>query len=256
MRSPRVLSLTRVAYGTGSGYTYSALNDQYVTKVSGLIATPITGFYEPLGVARDGSYFTFGPYVYNSSLTELFNVGTTRNTVATYPIDSSNYVRMSTPVLTALTTAPSDDSRPLIDLVNFQTGAVKQLAVATENPRFTLLGTTRYNISPRTMVVDANYVAYIITISGLTVIPLTPNGVPTPAIASGTTAIVNAAEGTQNIQPGTFININGTAHATRPPHAVLAAVPQLLPGFPAQWIQVEQLLDRALAIWRFEVLAS
>ena len=215
--------------GTGSGYTYNALNDQYVTKVSGLISTPITGFYEPLGVAPDSSYFTIGPYVFNSSLTELFNVGTTRNTVATYPMDSSNYIRLSTPVLTALTTTPSDDSRPLIDLVNFKTGAVKQLAVATENPRFTLLGTTRFNIPPRTMVVDANYVAYIITISGLTVIPLTPNGVPTPTIASGITGIVNATDGTQNIQAGTFININGTALASTS-SATETPVPTVLGG--------------------------
>jgi DNA-binding beta-propeller fold protein YncE len=200
--------------GTGSGYVYSAMNDSYVTKVSGLITTPITGAYLPLGVAPNGSYFTIGHMVFNSSLTELFDIGTGRNTVATYPIDSSNYVRLSTPVLTALTTAPSDDPRPLIDLVNFQTGAAKQLAVATENPRYTLLGTTRYNVSPRSMVVDSNYVAYLITISGLTVIPLTPNGVPTPVVASGVTGIVNANDGTQNIQPGMFININGSGLAS------------------------------------------
>jgi hypothetical protein len=134
---------------------------------------------------------------------------------------------MSTPVKAAITTTPADDPRPLIDLVNFQTGAVQQLAVAAENPRFTLLGTTRYNVSPRTMVVDANYVAYMLTISGLTVIPLTPNGVTTPAVATGSTAIVNSADGTQNIKPGTFININGSALAststatTIPPPTVL-----------------------------------
>jgi hypothetical protein len=149
--------------------------------------------------------------------------------VATYPIDSSNYIRLSTPVLATLTTASSDDPRPLIDLVNFQTGAVKQLAVATENPRFTLLGTTRYNISPRTMVVDSNYVAYVITISGLMVIPLTPNGAPTPVVASGITGIVNAADGTQNIQPGTFININGSALAATSTAATIP-VPTVLGG--------------------------
>ncbi len=93
-------------------------------------------------------------------------------------------MRLSTPVLATITTTPADDPRPLLDLVNFQSGAVKQLAVAAENPRFTLLGTTRYNVSPRQMGIDANNIAYLITISGLTVIPLTPNGAPTPVVAS------------------------------------------------------------------------
>ncbi len=213
--------------GTGSGYVYSALYDQYVVKVSGLITTPITGYYVPLGVASDGSYFTIGHQVFNSSLTELYDVGTARNTVATVPMTSSTYIRMSTPVKATITTTPADDPRPLIDLINFQTGAVQQLAVAAENPRYTLLGTTRYNESPRHMVVDSNYVAYILTISGLTVIPLTPNGVSTPAVTTGTKGIVNATDGTQNILPGTFVNINGSALAstasasTTPPPTIL-----------------------------------
>lgn len=200
--------------GTGSGYIYNALFDSYVSKVSGLIATPITGFYVPLGIASDGSYFTIGHAVYNSSLTQLFDAGTSRNTVATFPIDSATYVRLSTPVMAALTSTPADDSRPLLDLVNFQSGAVKQLAVSAENPRFTLLGTTRLNVSPRQMVIDSNYVAYILTISGLTVIPLTPNGAPAPVVTSGAGGVVNATDLSANIQPGTFININGTSLAS------------------------------------------
>jgi YVTN family beta-propeller protein len=213
--------------GTGSGYVYSALTDSYISKVSGLITTPITGFYTPLGVAPDGSYFTIGHAVYNSSLTQLFDVGTARNTVATYPIDDSNYVRLSTPVLTAITTTPADDSRPLLDLVNFQTGAVKQLAVSAENPRFTLLGTTRYNTSPRQMVVDSNMVAYILTISGLTVIPLTPNGTATPSVAAG--GVVNANDGSLNMSPGTFINISGSNLASTATASTIPA-PTVLGG--------------------------
>ena len=200
--------------GTGSGYVYNALTDSYVVKVSGLITTPITGAYLPLGIAPDGSYFTIGRFVFNSSLTELFDIGAGRNTVATYPLTANTYVRLSTPVMAAITTVPADDSRPLLDMVNFQSGAVQQLAVAAENPRFTLLGTTRYNISPRTMVIDSNYMAYVITISGLTVIPLTPGGTPTPVVTAGVRGIVNSNDGTQNIQPGTFININGSGMAS------------------------------------------
>ena len=37
--------------GTGSGYIYSALTDSYISKVSGILTNPITGFYTPLGAA-------------------------------------------------------------------------------------------------------------------------------------------------------------------------------------------------------------
>jgi YVTN family beta-propeller protein len=213
--------------GTGSAYVYSALSDAYISKVSGVITTPITGFYTPLGIASDGSYFTIGHAVYNSSLTQLFDVGTSRNTVATFPIDASNYVRLSTPVLSTITTTPADDSRPLLDLVNFQTGAVKQLGVLAENPRYTLLGTTRLNVSPRQMVVDGSSIAYILTISGLTVVQLTPSGTAAPSVTSG--AIVNATDGSNSIQPGAFVNIGGTALAANATASTIPA-PTVLGG--------------------------
>jgi len=76
------------------------------------------------------------------------------------------------------------------------------------------------------MVIDSNYVAYVLTVSGLTVIPLTPNGAPTPVVTTGVRGIVNAADNTQNIKPGTFVNINGsglasTAAATTVPAPVV-----------------------------------
>jgi DNA-binding beta-propeller fold protein YncE len=213
--------------GTGSAYVYSALSDAYISKVSGVITTPITGFYTPLGIASDGSYFTIGHAVYNSSLTQLFDVGTSRNTVATFPIDASNYVRLSTPVMSTITTTPADDSRPLLDLVNFQTGAVKQLGVLSENPRYTLLGTTRLKVSPRQMVVDGSSVAYVLTISGLTVVQLTPSGTAAPSVTSG--AIVNATDGSNSIQPGAFINIGGTALAANATASTIPA-PTVLGG--------------------------
>jgi len=215
--------------GTGSGYIYSALTDSYISKVSGIITNPITGFYTPLGAAPDGSYFTIGRFVYNNSLTQLFDIGTGRNTVATFPLDSSTYVRLSTPIKAVITTTPPDDPRPLIDLVNFQNGSVKQLAVSAENPRFTLLGNTRLNVSPQQMVVDSNNVAYVLTISGLTVIPLTPNGAPTPVVTTGARGIVNANDGSQNIRPGTFINING-ANLASASAATTVPAPTVLGG--------------------------
>jgi len=76
------------------------------------------------------------------------------------------------------------------------------------------------------VVNSAGTVAYAITLSGLSVIPLpAAGGDPTPSIAAS--GIVNSADGTSNIKPGSFITISGanlaaTAVAqTTPPPTVL-----------------------------------
>jgi len=75
---------------------------------------------------------------------------------------------------------------------------------------------------------SAGTVAYIITLSGLSVVSLTPTGNNTaPAISTASNSIVNSADGTPNFSPGSFITINGTnlasaaTAATIPPPTVL-----------------------------------
>lgn len=60
-------------------------------------------------------------------------------------------------------------------------------------------------------------------------IPLTPNGAPTPSVTTGARGIVNANDGSQNIKAGTFININGNnlASATQ---ATTVPAPTVLGG--------------------------
>jgi hypothetical protein len=92
-----------------------------------------------------------------------------------------------------------------------------------------VFGTTRFNTNPRMMVVDsAGATAYMITLSGLSVVPLTLTGADTrPAINTGARGIVNSSDGTPNIKPGSFITISGTHLAgaatadTIPPPTVL-----------------------------------
>jgi uncharacterized protein (TIGR03437 family) len=77
------------------------------------------------------------------------------------------------------------------------------------------------------MVADSAGVnAYAITLSGLSVISLVPSSASTlPVIAAN--GIVNAADGSQNFAPGSFITVNGTNLAssataqTLPPPTVL-----------------------------------
>ena len=65
------------------------------------------------------------------------------------------------------------------------------------------------------MAVDSKGIVYILTVSGLTVIPTTPTGTATaPAIPAGIRGIVNSNDGSTNIRVGSFITINGTSLAS------------------------------------------
>ena len=205
--------------GNGSAYLYQGTSDAYISSAT-LFPAPIAGFYGPLGAGPAQAYFTLGGLFTNGALTVLggsASPGTVsaanpsaRNIVATTPFDSTSFLRLSTPVLASFTATPTSDARPIIERVNINNGSSSVLAVAPENPRFSLFSTAgRYNIPPRFMVVDSSSVAYIITLSGLSVVPLTPAGATTPQISS-TKGIVNATDGSANLTVGGFIDVNGT----------------------------------------------
>ena len=85
------------------------------------------------------------------------------------------------------------------------------------------------------MVVDSQGTVYAITVSGLSVVPLTPAGAATqPQISAS--GVVNANDGTANFTPGSFININGANLAsfatatTLPPPTVLGGSCVLFDG--------------------------
>jgi hypothetical protein len=115
-----------------------------------------------------------------------------------------------------------------MELVDIRTGGELVVAVAPDNPVQSVFGNTRVNVPSRQMVVDSTGTAYSITLSGLSVIPLSTTGVsPRPAITAGARGVVNSTDGTPTIRPGGFITINGTNLAsaatadTLPPPTVL-----------------------------------
>jgi YVTN family beta-propeller protein len=219
--------------GNGIAYLYQASTDAYVAS-NLLFSGTIQSFYGPISAGPSEGWFAINGLYTNGALTQLggaatptASTGEVRNVLATAPFDANDYVRATIPVRTNLTTTPTTDARETLELVNITNGAIRLLAVAPDNPRFTLLGTTRYNVPPRSMVIDNNNIAYVIGISGLSVIPLTPNGAATPTIATSAKAIVNASDGSTTLKIGGVINISGanlanTATAsTLPPPTVL-----------------------------------
>ena len=212
--------------GNGSAYLYDGGADAYIAA-GALFAAPIQGFFGPLSMGPGQSWYALGGLYTNSSLTVLggsanassATSGALRNVVATAPYDSANFLRLSIPVRAAITTTPTSDARPIIELVNIASGAARVLAVLPDNPRFTLFGTTRFNLPPRSMVIDSNNVAYIITLSGLSVVPLTPNGAPLPQLTAAGTAATLKIGGVINITGSNLASASSAS--TLPPPTVL-----------------------------------
>jgi len=240
-----------VLNGSGTAYVYDGTADTFVTSRL-LIPAPIQGYYGVLGAGPSNSYFLVNGLIVNPSLTTLggsaspgattiappggpgigpptvtvINTGN-RNIATAAALDSNRFLWLTTPVRQNITTVTRDDSRTTLEIVNIKTGEVQLAGVVPENPVVNVFGTTRFNTVPRQMVVDsAGTTAYMITLSGLSVVSLAPSGNDTrPSIAAR--GIVNSADGTANFGPGSFITITGTNLAgaatadTIPPPTVL-----------------------------------
>jgi hypothetical protein len=220
----------------GTAYLYDATADTYVT--SRLLFNPIQGYYGVLGALPGGTYLTADSLILNQSLTTVGGaatpsaqgpITTTRNVVAVAPLSTTSFLRLTTPVRSSITATTIDDSRTTLELVDIAAGSDSLVAVVPENPVYSVFGTTRFNANPRQMVVDsAGATAYAITLSGLSVVSLAPNGAGTlPTINPGASGIVNSADGTANITPGSFITVSGQNLASKatastvPPPTVL-----------------------------------
>lgn len=224
--------------GGGIGYLYNGLSDSYSTAQTLLAgatvtATGINGYFGPLGAALNSAYFLQSGEVLDPSLNVISgnqNAGATqRNVAALSPYDPNNYLSFTTSFRASITAASADEQRPTLLLTNIASGSVTLVGVAAEQPRYTFFGNTRTNVPARQMVADSKGNAYIITISGLTVIPVTPNGAPQPTIAGGTRAVVNSTDGSTSFKPGSFVTVIGSGLASTATAQILPA-PTVLGG--------------------------
>ena len=238
--------------GGGTAYLYNGLADAY-TADRQLFTTPIIGYYGPLGLASDGSFLLANGLVLNNSLTVIGGAaspgqvtvtppagpggggGTSvtstglRNVAAVLGAGEDAFLRMTTVVRNSLTATTSDDTHTTLQAVSTTTGATATAAEMPENPVISEFGTTRTAMPPRQMVMDSQGNVYAITLSGLSVVPLTPAGSATQPQLAGSHAIVNAINGSANFQPGSFITINGTNLAAQATATTLPA-PTVLGG--------------------------
>jgi hypothetical protein len=78
-----------------------------------------------------------------------------------------------------------------------------------ENPVLSEFGTTRTALPPQQMAVGSDGTVYTLTVSGLSVVPLTVAGTATQPQIAATGGVMNT-DGTSTFQPGAFIVINGS----------------------------------------------
>ncbi|MDQ6760090.1 MAG: beta-propeller fold lactonase family protein, partial [Acidobacteriota bacterium] len=196
--------------GTGTVYLLDTINDQY-TASRQLFNAPLQGYYGVLGAAPGGAYYIANGAVLSSTITQNLVDPGLRNVFGVAPIDQNTFVRLTTPQRTANGAATRDDPRTLLEMFDLQSGGATLVGAVAENPYIEVFGTTRANVPPRTMVVDSAGNVYALTLSGLTVIPLTSATQNTkPQIGSGPRAIVNSNDGTANFKPGGFVTVSGT----------------------------------------------
>ena len=232
--SPDNLYILTLA-GSGSGYLYDALADTYVAGSLLFNSNPIESYYGLLAAAPQSGFLVVNGLILNSSLTVIGGAqkpGTTQFTAPTMPgqpftqttvsagqrnvaavaaLNTTQFVRITTPVRQNLTATTRDDPRSTLELVDITTGAETLAGPLAEQPPLTVTGTQRWNMTPRQMVVDSAGTMYAITLSGITVSPIAP---ATADNLPQVTSVVNSADGTTKITPGSFISITGSSLAS------------------------------------------
>jgi len=228
--SPDALSILTLA-GNGNAYLYNSPTDSY-TSSAVLFPPTIQGYYGPITAGPGGVYYAAGGLTLNSSLSVLYGnpvaSATQRNVYALAPLDQDNYLRLTTSFRANIVASSADEQRPTLEMVNVSSGQTTLVGVVAEQPRYTLFGTTVTSVPARQMVVDSAGTAYLVTISGLTVVPLNLNGAARPQLAA-TRPVVNAADGTATLRAGSFVTVNGSALADTATASVLPA-PTVLGG--------------------------
>jgi hypothetical protein len=220
--------------GNGTAYLYDALANTYTASRALYDQAPVS-YFAPMTAGPNGGFFVVSGMTLSSGLSliggserpgatqlapppapgqppvqTIVSAGQ-RNVAAVFAIDDHRFVRLTTPVRQNTTTVTRDDVRPTLELVDTRTGAQSVVGIAPENPVQSVFGNTRANVASKQLVVDSKGTTYAITLSGLSVIPMTSSGSSSrPQITGGARGVVNSIDGSSDIRPGSFITINGT----------------------------------------------
>jgi uncharacterized protein (TIGR03437 family) len=213
--------------GNGTAYLYDASVDDFVTAKQ-VVSPPIVGYYGPVAAGPNGQYYLVNDQVLNSALTSIaggtgigpINGGgglptpggptvttTTRPVAAVAAVGAQSYARFSLPIRANATAVPTDAG--VIDTIDPTSQRTLNSFNTLEGPLTAAIGAQRVNVSGRMMTVDAaGTTAYVLTASGLSILPL--NAVAAANVPQlGSTPVVNMANFTPSMAPGGLISVMG-----------------------------------------------
>ena len=133
---------------------------------------------------------------------------TTRPVSAVAAVGALSYLSFSTPIRASTTATVTDAGTIALISADLTTGALKTVSTATalEGPLTQVIGAARVSTAGRTMAVDPSAAnAYVLTASGLSIIPLTPSAGAAPQ----TTGVGNIANFQSRIAPTGLVAIAG-----------------------------------------------
>ncbi len=221
--------------GAGNAYIYDATADDFTLGKQ--IFSTQTGYLGPVSAGPLGAYYIVNGVLLNSSLTPIGNIpnsstvastgtttglpgfGGTTTTVTTRPISAVTYVNaktyaiFSTPIKTNANTVATDAG--IVEMIDVASGNPTAVANALEGPASTVTGTARAVIAGRTMALDSTGTnAYVLTASGLSIIPLTPT--PATALPKLTqNGVANLANYQSSVATGSLVGIFGSNLASQ-----------------------------------------
>jgi uncharacterized protein (TIGR03437 family) len=218
-----------VLAGNGTAYLYDAAADDFVN--SRPVTSVAAGFFGPVAAGPQGGYYLVNDQVLNAALTAIgpSTGGASRPVAAVAASGAGSYARFSTAFRLNPTAAASDAG--LVEVVDIGTGRTTVTVSALESPLGAALGAGRAVTVPgRTMVVDAAAAsAYVLTVSGLSIVPLTPASTQNaPQVSPG--GVVNTANGSTAIAPGGLITILGRDLASGSATAAVTPLPSIAGG--------------------------
>jgi uncharacterized protein (TIGR03437 family) len=161
-----------LATNTGFVYLYDATVDDFVAGRQAFTVAGQTGYVGPVAAGPRGQFYVVNGTLFNQSLVPV-GVRGPGLISAVAPMGNSGYAMYSPPPTAAANAAQA--TAPAIQILDTAPGNPPRVVSALEGPLTLLSATARANISGRTMAIDnTGSTAYVITASGLSVIPLAP----------------------------------------------------------------------------------
>jgi uncharacterized protein (TIGR03437 family) len=217
-------SFVMILAGNGNAYLYEAGVDDFISTRT-VITAPITGYYGPVSAGPGGLYYLANSEVLNQALTPIGSAPGTgpvgggalpapggpaavgRLISAVVAAGPQSYGRFSQPPRANAAAVAADAG--LIEVIDVNTQRTTATAAALEGPATVLTGNARANIPGRLMAFDATgNTAYLITTSGLSIIPMQPAATQNAPQLSAN-PVVNVANLTPAVAPGGLIAVLG-----------------------------------------------